>query len=1067
MRRALKPLAYGLLIVLAMLLYREWVERNRLPLFLPLGFSTSPDETIISDIDATDPNNWLDPVQSIVVEASIFDTYATDAEATTQSADILVIGATMGGLSAALAGAEDGATVLLATPRDWMEEIRTYAGEYAAETHLPFAQSEIERILRHSLSGSVQTPSTIGSFFEDRVQDQERLEILSSYSLILFSKNTNGRIDRALLQSSNGSNAIVVRFSMLIDGTREGSTLAKAGIDTVSGWDAREDTGDPASLPADAIKALHEGLTLSGHTIPGIGKRLGGLRMHMGVVDHGYGGRFIAPNQASDCWIKDPKNDTALISGQPIMRATKTDCVATFDVSTSFQDSMELFFINHGNDGLSITIERDNSPPLHIVTHVDRAERFIRIGAFPVSRDSPLRITVHSLLPTDRLEGFIARKLNTGSAGITLTMNDDRPTSFMTDTWAATTHDIYVHAATETDTVRMQIDDRLHDAHRIGEDTFRLQEFVLTPGEHLIQIPDGHDRYDITVIPVAPQIGSNPFTNEKNDQPAGWIDSDQHTAILHAAHAREARIIPPANGMYDVWIRSNRSRAAVLTIGNNTEHRPISTAWTSIGTRLLTKEGLTVTTGGNIEVIALPNTMRDTFTVQVSEKEPATLLDLPSGRYRLVSDGPSNPRIIRLHHDDDSVQEMVFDPSDDPYTSRDILLHDGSSLTIELSQPWPQNVTFHEFTDTADPLPPSTISGALTHVSRNLLLFEPFRHGVGPVTIGTLESSALQQHLRTLLEDAYVLLRYGGSYGDLCSEKTDVTCDTRRFERTSTIFGTNDALGSFAITTDGRRLVGKDTLRTDGTDTESGGIITVSGVSVLPNILSPDEQSRDTFKRVMSSLRTKKNISARPTYLETPLPTRDISLTLGMFLPKNGNDNILAVSALSATHAAQQSLRGTAIELAIGGAIGHIASYALLQERLPLETINLSPNAMERLKYFLIERGTTVVPMPQPTDDPLLQKAMQRRIIRNQWPPASLTSATTFGKNNVSTVGDALRSLPGAPQGNDKEEIIRFGMENGFLTDIMLQMDEDELLLLPLHEKFLLKAEYLLQTNPH
>ncbi len=1048
MRRRLRLLAYGLLLVLAILLYREWVERNRLPLFLPLGFSTAINAPIILEEAALNPTNWLDPQQSAVVDAEDFDSQTSNVSAPSRATDILVIGATLGGLSAALSAAEDGATVLVATPNDWKEEIRTYAGTFVTATPPAFAESEIERLLQRALSGSIRTPSIVSSTIERLVQTQPQLEILSSYSLTLLSRNDEGHIDRALLQRNDGTHAIVVRLKILIDGTREGSTLAKAGVKTTSGWDAREDTEDPASLPATSIQALSEGFTLSGATVPGIGKRLGGLTMQMGIIDRGFGGQFIAPHHAEDCWILD-SDVTSFALATPVLRATKTDCAATATLSTSYQDSVELFYINHGNDTVSLAVDLGTNAALNIVTHMNPAEKIVRIGAFSVGPHSPLTITVRSALPAEHLEGFVVRKLNTNSDATVRTTEDQRAAAFITSTWAATTHDIYLRTTTESDTLNVHIDDQSQSAHRIGEDTFILRDIVLTPGEHSLHIADGHGPSHSTIIPIAPHSKTNPLIDNHDDTV---------TAILHASDAYSAHILPPANGMYDVWIRSNRSRSAMLIMNDKTEEWPVADTWTFAGTRWLTRHGLRAEAKGSIDIVAIPNTVRDVYVVPVSPKETVTLTDLPYGRYRVVSDGPDNPRSIRLYHDTQSIQELTFDPSDGPYEAHDNVAHHHPSLKIEGTQPWPQNVVFYEYTDTANPLPLSTLSGALMRVSRNEYIFEPFKNGIGPVTIGTLESSTLQHHIRSMHEDAYVFLRYGTLRNEVtqqCSSLSDITCDTRRYERHPTMFGTADALGRSALTTDGRRLIGKDILRSINTDTHATAIVTVVGVASTPTILSPSEQTQHALTQLIRSLDENVGGESQP-----------ITLTLGMFLPREDTKNILAITTLSATHAAAQSLQSPSIELAIGSAIGHVAAFALLKEHIPLELLRQSPDAMKRLQYFLVEKGLSVIAYPNITDDQLLLKAIQRRMMNGQWPPTSLEGATTFGKNTIRTVGDALRLLPGAPSGSTSQELVNFGISNGFVSEKMLRLDPSELLQLPLTEEFLLKAEYLL-THTH
>jgi hypothetical protein len=1115
MRRWLRPLAFWLLLAFSLALYREWIVRTKSPLFIPLGFFESAVNVTSPEESVRDPATWNDPLEPVAIDIDEFDELVNREGATETKTDVLVTGATFGGFAAAIAAADGGVDVTFVLPDDWRGDMLGQAAAYAGQRHLPDTPtSPLERELR--LWPSLQNrqantnnanglPSDIVDFFASRIASEKRVTMRDGYAIEAFGRNAEGKPTKALLRPNDGSAPLAVSFSYLIDGTQEGSTMALSGVATTSNWDETPE-----------YDALAKGYTMSGRTMPGIGKRLDGARVAMGVVDRGYHGSFVAPTSVDDCWKPDVSKNP-FVAGNAVLRAETIGCTASFSVTSSFEDTVEVFFVNHGNDSIAAAVTIDGTV-FNIEMRADPSARFTRIGAFPVGADSPITVTIRNILPTDRLEGIVARKMNANQEATPFTLGEGENATFASSGWDRTDHDIYVHG--DGQNAEVIVDGTPHAATPVGFDTFVARGVTLSPGTHELSLTGIEGLGAVLAVPTTPYRALQ-HIERPVPQTASWTfvpasdgiiavlapnESCQASCVMNLTESGGATIslrgdgsgvggmisavipmgtasvragttyvlstqegfendsplvsvidegsdlygfgvgradVKPkrAGNMYNVWIRTSRSDSATVTVGAREYAASSTNDWSYVGTEPLPAAGASATSGGGVELLALPNTLIDAYHLPLMLGGGTGVQDLPAGNYRAVSLGTENPGVVSVTRaKDDVVQSIEFIGTEGAFASRKKLIHDASPVTLSPTKQWPQRIVLFESIDDLE-TSPGTLSGTLlqlldgtsfaeknstkarkdiANATQGLFLFDPFQRGIGPVTMGTQGTETFADHARTTFDDAYMVMRYGRASDPACDENTDPSCDRRKWIREPDVFRTVDSLSPAPLYPDVRRLVALETLTMSGAyahaiacadcvdrcikdgdapaptcisalDVDPRSILNIPGSSLPVTFMSPKELAMGILPATFRAMRRDGMLGPNDIPVEKTPPARDVSLTLGMFLSIDASNVLAANWTIGATHDASRALRTQTNQLALGGVAGYAAAFSLAEERAPLELVQKSPEAIGRLQRFLVKRGVSVLPLSGSEGDLLLGEAMQwfvlngRSALRAQW----------------------------------------------------------------------------------
>lgn len=524
MGRRLRIIGTWILIVLAIALYREWTLRHSPPLFLPLGFFESAVPVVSPETNAQRPEAWKEPLTPVVMDDAVLLALARESGAQESTVDVLVVGDTLGASAAALAASDGGAATALLAGRDLRAGITAHAGILLSERPPPISPSPFEASLRFFLSqrGQSVMPGDVATYVTDALKSRG-VSLLDGFAIAGVARAETGQFHRLLARKNDGSSTVLVRFSSVIDGTDDGAFFARAGIPTVAGWDTAEATGEPGALPTDVADALARGYTMSGRTIAGMGKRLDGALVQLGILDRGYHGAFVAPTRLDPCWKPIP-NARPFIRNGAVVRPASLGCGASFDVSSPFDDTVEIFYVNHGNETVSATVRAGSGAGVSIVARAEPTSPFIRIGAFPLLASSPLTIDVRSTLPIDRLEGLVVRKANTNVAAKPTTIERNREIVLRVQPWTSTLYDVYVRTADQSTPVTLIVDGRRIPTTIVGDATFAALSVPLAAGDRPLRIAERDVGGTVWAIPVAPNLSGL----DLSPAPESWTASGSH-----------------------------------------------------------------------------------------------------------------------------------------------------------------------------------------------------------------------------------------------------------------------------------------------------------------------------------------------------------------------------------------------------------------------------------------------------------------------------------------------------------------------------------------------------------
>ncbi|HSH93591.1 MAG TPA: FAD-dependent oxidoreductase [Roseimicrobium sp.] len=192
--------------------------------------------------------------------------------------DVLVYGATPGGIAAALAAAKDGSTVALIEPTAHVGGLMTsglshtdfHAFEGLTGSYLEFCQTVQKHYdakygpdsaqAKSTFRGAHTEPSVNELVLEQMIAAQKQITLIKRSSLVSVSRaTTDGKQGMALIASATFTTSDGKRSdhtaSVFIDGTYEGDLMAKAGVAYRVGREGRAEYGESLA-PEAADKQL-------------------------------------------------------------------------------------------------------------------------------------------------------------------------------------------------------------------------------------------------------------------------------------------------------------------------------------------------------------------------------------------------------------------------------------------------------------------------------------------------------------------------------------------------------------------------------------------------------------------------------------------------------------------------------------------------------------------------------------------------------------------------------------------------------------------------------------------
>lgn len=178
-----------------------------------------------------------------------------------QTSDVLIYGATPGGIAAAVAAAKDGQAVVLVEPTTRIgglvtsglshADFRTFEGlsgsylDFArrVDAHYAKAYGKDSPQARDCFRGTFGEPKVNLAVFEAILAEQPRITVRKSLALAAVTMSDQSRIASATFSGADGGRA-TLSARVFIDASYEGDLLAKAGVPWRAGREGRAEFGE-------------------------------------------------------------------------------------------------------------------------------------------------------------------------------------------------------------------------------------------------------------------------------------------------------------------------------------------------------------------------------------------------------------------------------------------------------------------------------------------------------------------------------------------------------------------------------------------------------------------------------------------------------------------------------------------------------------------------------------------------------------------------------------------------------------------------------------------------------
>jgi hypothetical protein len=415
--------------------------------------------------------------------------------------DVLVYGSSLGGTTAAIAASENGTRVLLVAEGSSVggQAVDAGVGAFdetgkAWESYSFYAR--LQTFLRkkygtgstvfagpgRSVVGTVSTlPRDIEDFFMEEIGKQPTLTLLQNFEIISLSGSGKHYTEALLQEKSGRRKKIRVRFSALLDGTETGKVFARTGMETRTGFDAQEETGEPSALPAAVRDILEHGDPSDTAHYEGIGNRVQSVGVPFALVDRGYRGDFY-PADGDSCWKQTDSG--AMISDASVWVAKREGCSATVTVRPEFADMYDVYFLNAGDASVDVQVSLPGiERPLQWTRSVPTKDKYVLIGTWHLDGKTETTFTFTAPHEGYRMEGLILAHTNIPIDPQPFTLSPGGSGTMLASPTAGTA-DVYLSApeSGSASGVALNIRDRRWPAEAVGSGVFVARNVSLEQG---------------------------------------------------------------------------------------------------------------------------------------------------------------------------------------------------------------------------------------------------------------------------------------------------------------------------------------------------------------------------------------------------------------------------------------------------------------------------------------------------------------------------------------------------------------------------------------------------------
>ena len=506
------------------------------------------------------------------------------------------------------------------------------------------------------------------------------------------------------------------------------------------------------------------------------------------------------------------------------------------------------------------------------------------------------------------------------------------------------------------------------------------------------------------------------------------------------------------DALYDVWVRPHRPTEVTVFTDHTRTTLPVqqNDALTFLGRTFVHRyDTIQTVSDHEIDILAIPVSHVPLYRAPVSldtETRSMTIDTLPAGQYEmhLLQPGDQLLKSVELTNADSLYNRTYLSLEKTQSTEKgtEILKHSGTSIVASFPEAgdvvagelifydaFPTNVvrtfqtgfpllkttrtedvrddqTFFAYRNLVAPSMlhvHSFLQPALQHLGRNTngvsLTLTPF-NDYAPVRSRDIGTQELTDAARSFSYDYVYWLRFDvpQTLDVLGCASTNLSCDTRRITLAPELLGRSDSFAEELYIREARRVRTVESIREQDLALSTNDATPVLSTDALAAVHYPFDvhtylSQEELADGKQSAFLEHIDRTDESTILSLQTYSKPGQITLRSLVPESVKNVLPASTNIGLTQITASAWRTHPIEMAIGSAAGHVASFSHAQNLLPIDLIN-DPTKIRTLQKNLNAQGVVLYPIDDiPQDDKLLYEAAQHLILAGKLTPRMTVEA--------------------------------------------------------------------------
>jgi len=415
--------------------------------------------------------------------------------------DILVVGASLGGISAAFATASNGVDTLLVASTHRYGGAAVNAGLSAFDSAGQKWENqglvmEMQNYLAEKvypgldnaslgIGPSMATlPEDIEQFIEYKIGTLPKLRTVNKYRLVQLIGNPPSATGAIFARVNDPSDLLLVRFNTLIDGTETGEVFGMTGSFDI-GFDSRENTGEVSAFPAKVRDFLIHGYKIGSKIVKGIGNRTQSTGVIFNLLDKGFAGDFYGITEMT-CYESSPDAKPMMIGGSVSMLTE--NCEADIDIQPDFSDTYDIYFINHGNKSVRMIVSAGDGETFALEKTFVSSKKFIKMGTYYFGNDGVSSVRILGEKEGLDAEGVVLLKKNFPHPPVNVKNNEKNTSLVFQNDYGYADATVYADMETEdaSKSIFMKINGTDFSFRKISNDTWFSENVSIAAGKNTL-----------------------------------------------------------------------------------------------------------------------------------------------------------------------------------------------------------------------------------------------------------------------------------------------------------------------------------------------------------------------------------------------------------------------------------------------------------------------------------------------------------------------------------------------------------------------------------------------------